>query len=64
MRASSLESSTTAIKVAHYPEDRKHAVPMADIETAKEIAAAKGLPYQTYIKMLLHEALRKEHRSA
>jgi predicted DNA binding CopG/RHH family protein len=39
-------------------------LPVADLEAAQAIAAAKGLPYQTYIKMLLHEALRKERRSA
>ena len=31
-----------------------------DIEAAQELAERKGLPYQTYIKMLLHEALSKE----
>ena len=30
---------------------------------AQDLAHEKGLPYQTYIKMLLHEALKKE-RSA
>jgi predicted DNA binding CopG/RHH family protein len=25
-------------------------------------AAAKGLPYQTYIKSLLHEVLKKERK--
>ena len=39
-------------------------LPVADLETARTIAAAKGLPYQTYIKMLLHEALQRERRSA
>ena len=29
----------------------------AQIELAKQQAEAKGLKYQTYIKMLLHEAL-------
>jgi predicted DNA binding CopG/RHH family protein len=31
-----------------------------DIETARAIAAQKGIGYQTYVKMLLHEALRRE----
>jgi len=31
----------------------------ADIALAKSQAEKKGLPYQTYIKSLLHEALRK-----
>jgi len=30
-----------------------------DISLAREQAANKGLPYQTYIKSLLHEALRE-----
>ena len=32
----------------------------ADIETARVMAAQKGIGYQTYVKMLLHEALRRE----
>lgn len=38
-------------------------LPVPDIKTAQHLAHQKGLPYQTYIKMLLHEALKKE-RSA
>lgn len=38
-------------------------LPLPDIKTAQDLAHEKGLPYQTYIKMLLHEALKKE-RSA
>ena len=34
----------------------------ADLVTANRLAAAKGLPYQTYIKSLLHEALEREAR--
>ncbi len=30
-----------------------------EIERAKQQAKAKGLPYQTYIKMLLHEGLTR-----
>jgi predicted DNA binding CopG/RHH family protein len=30
-----------------------------DIELARRKAARKGLPYQTYIKSLLHQALRQ-----
>jgi predicted DNA binding CopG/RHH family protein len=29
----------------------------ADLAEAQRLAEAKGLPYQTYIKMLLHEAI-------
>ncbi len=32
-------------------------IPAADLAKAREIAQRKGVPYQTYIKMLLHEAL-------
>jgi predicted DNA binding CopG/RHH family protein len=31
-----------------------------DLETARRLAARKGLGYQTYIKMLLREALAKD----
>jgi len=39
-------------------------LPVPDLETAQDLAARKRLPYQTYIKMLLHEALEKERRTA
>lgn len=39
-------------------------LPEPDIEAAKDIAYRKGLPYQTYIKMLLHEAIERERRPA
>ena len=35
-------------------------LPAADIDAARAIAAQKGIGYQTYVKMLLHEALRRE----
>lgn len=31
-----------------------------DIEAARALSKARGLPYQTYIKRLLHEALARE----
>jgi predicted DNA binding CopG/RHH family protein len=34
-------------------------LPEIDIELARQQAARKGLPYQTYIKSLLHQALRQ-----
>lgn len=37
-------------------------VPLADLERARILSAKKGLPYQTFIKMLLHEALDSEER--
>jgi hypothetical protein len=39
-------------------------LPVPDLLAAQDLAERKGLPYQTYIKMLLHEALERERRSA
>jgi len=33
---------------------------VTDVEAAQELADKRGLPYQTYIKMLLHQALKQE----
>ena len=35
-------------------------LPEADLALARTQAAKKGLPYQTYIKSLLHQALEQE----
>ena len=35
-------------------------IPAHDLEAARDLAGRKGLPYQTYMKMLLHQALEKE----
>ncbi len=35
-------------------------LPSEDVAAARELADDKGLGYQTYIKLLLHEALQKE----
>jgi predicted DNA binding CopG/RHH family protein len=35
-------------------------LPMPDIAVAQELDGKKGLPYQTYIKQLLHDALDRE----
>jgi predicted DNA binding CopG/RHH family protein len=34
-------------------------LPEADLELARQQASQKGLPYQTYIKSVLHQALRQ-----
>jgi predicted DNA binding CopG/RHH family protein len=39
-------------------------LPVDDIEAAQELAEKRGLPYQTYVKMLLHQALEKERRAS
>jgi predicted DNA binding CopG/RHH family protein len=35
-----------------------------DIARARQLAERKGLKYQTYLKMLLHEALEKAERAS
>ena len=35
-------------------------IPVRDLESAQQLAERKGLPYQTYMKMLLHQALERE----
>ena len=35
-------------------------ISVRDLEVAQKLAERKGLPYQTYMKMLLHQALQKE----
>lgn len=39
-------------------------LPVADIRAAQGLAESRGLPYQTYMKMLLHQALEKELRAS
>ncbi len=39
-------------------------LPVPDIETAQDLAQRKGIPYQTYTKMLLRVALEKASRTA
>jgi hypothetical protein len=38
-------------------------LPEADLAKARELAAKKGLRYQTYLKMLLHQALEHESKN-
>jgi hypothetical protein len=38
-------------------------MPIADMEAAQEIAGKRGLPYQTFIKGLLHQALEREQKA-
>jgi len=46
-----LAASKSRVVSIRLPED--------DIELARRQAAQKGLPYQTYIKSVLHQALRQ-----
>lgn len=61
------------VRVHEHPEHPLHRIlsrllsirlPEPDIALAQRLAAAKGLPYQTYIKSLLHEALERERAIA
>ena len=38
-------------------------LPIADIESARQMAESRGLPYQTYLKGLLHQALERERKA-
>jgi hypothetical protein len=57
------------VRIHEHPEHPLHRVltrllsirlPELDIALAQRLAESKGLPYQTYIKSLLHEALERE----
>jgi predicted DNA binding CopG/RHH family protein len=37
---------------------------LSEIDRARRLAARKGLRYQTYIKMLLHEAMNRDEAQA
>jgi predicted DNA binding CopG/RHH family protein len=39
-------------------------LPVSDIERARKLAEKRGVGYQTLIKTLLHEALKKESKIA
>ena len=39
-------------------------LPELDLEKARELATRKGIGYQTLLKMLVHEGLRREARRA
>jgi predicted DNA binding CopG/RHH family protein len=39
-------------------------LPSPDVEKARELATRKGIGYQTLLKMLVHEGLRRESKRA
>ena len=62
--------TTTLSAVVQRARERTGATPTVsiridpdDITRARSLAAKKGLRYQTYLKMLLHEALQREDRA-
>ncbi|MBI4873193.1 MAG: hypothetical protein HY822_01025 [Acidobacteria bacterium] len=38
-------------------------LPIADVEAAQSLAERRGIPYQTYIKTILHQALEQERKA-
>lgn len=61
------EQLKTAIRgLATRPELRLISIRLSagDLVTANHLARKKGLPYQTYIKSLLHESLEREWKEA
>jgi predicted DNA binding CopG/RHH family protein len=68
-----LEDRAGWVRVHEHPEHPLHRVlsrllcirlPEPDIALAQRLAESRGLPYQTYIKSLLHEALERERALA
>ena len=55
--AEALKASAAKEKAALRPVTLR--MPPEDLEAARHLAEIKGLPYQTYMKMLLREALRR-----
>jgi hypothetical protein len=53
----------TAVRLAGLAGDYIYMDP-TDIEMARAQADKKGLKYQTYLKMVLHEALLKESKTS
>ena len=67
LREAIREGNTFSLKDVLAQAKRKHQLrsvtirlPGEDIATARQLADDKGIGYQTYIKLLLHEALQKE----
>ena len=54
-RLVSLLNRTTSVQIALR-------LPEPDVTKAREIATRKGIGYQTLLKMLVHEGLRREAR--
>jgi len=61
------EGKTKGLSDRQQPEPKKQCaialrLPEADLTKARQIAARKGIGYQTLLKMLLHEGLQREAR--
>jgi predicted DNA binding CopG/RHH family protein len=53
----------TAARIGSIPTTTIRLDPV-DIELARKLAEKRGLKYQTYLKMLLHEALTREAKAS
>ncbi|MGO9255517.1 MAG: hypothetical protein ACLQU1_04345 [Bryobacteraceae bacterium] len=67
LRAAMREGKTVSLQdVLAQARRKKELLPVTirlaseDIATARQLADGKGIGYQTYIKLLLHDALQKE----
>jgi len=66
MRDGTIHRGTAERLVRESSESRNITIriPVVDIDRARELAGKKGIGYQTYMKILLHEALEREIRHA
>ena len=69
-QAAANNETTTLSDLLQRASQRAGAIPTVsiridpdDITRARSLAAKKGLRYQTYLKILLHEALQREERA-
>jgi predicted DNA binding CopG/RHH family protein len=64
MRAGAAQrgSAQRLVKEARASKNITIRMPLADLERARQLSLKKGLAYQTYMKMLLHEALDREEK--
>jgi len=66
LRAAMREGKTLSLHDVMQSGQKKQLLPVTirlaseDIAAARQLADRKGVGYQTYIKLLLHEALQKE----
>jgi predicted DNA binding CopG/RHH family protein len=66
LKAGSTQSGTAQrlVKEARESKNITIRMPLAEVERARALAEKKGIGYQTYMKMLLREALDRESRKA
>jgi predicted DNA binding CopG/RHH family protein len=55
-------SARRVLKEARASKNITIRMSLEDLERARQLSAKKGLAYQTYMKMLLHEALDREEK--